>query len=301
MSDQLNFHHLRYFWAVIREGGVTRASERLHVSQPAISAQLRELEQSLKARLYTRSGRSLVLTDIGRITYHYADQIFGIGKELVDVVSGRSAPRPRALSIGIVDAVPKLVAFRLLEPALRLRPTVRVICVEGKLDYLLGELATHQLDLVLSDAPASAAASTKVRAYSHLLGESGVGIYGVKSFAKAKRKFPISLREAPLLMPVESASMRRAIDRWLEVRDIAPQVVGEFEDSALMKVFGQKGLGMFPAPLALTRDIKAQYGADLIGSLDGLSESSYAITVERRLKHPAAVAISESALELFRD
>lgn len=297
MSDQLNFHHLRYFWAVIREGGVTRASERLHVSQPAISAQLRELERSLQARLYTRSGRNLVLTDIGRVAYQYADQIFGIGRELVEVVTGRSSPRPRALSIGIVDAVPKLIVYRLLEPALRLRPAVRIICLEGKLDRLVTELALHQLDLVLSDAPASA----KVRAYSHLLGESGVGIYGVKSFAPLKRRFPASLRGAALLMPVESASLRRSIDRWLESHGAAANIVGEFEDSALMKVFGQKGLGMFPAPLALSRDIKIQYGAELIGRLDGLTERSYAITVERRLKHPAAVAISEGALELFRE
>lgn len=175
MSDVLNYHHLRYFWAVVREGGITRASERLHVSQPAISAQLRELERNLGTRLYSRSGRSIVLTDVGRLTFQYAEQIFGIGKELVEVVTGRSAPRPRALSIGIVDAVPKLIVYRLLEPALRLKPAVRVVCVEGKPDRLLAELAMHHLDLVLSDAPAPAA--TKVRAYSHLLGESGVGLW----------------------------------------------------------------------------------------------------------------------------
>lgn len=297
MSDTLNYHHLRYFWAVVREGGVTRASERLHVSQPAISAQLRELERSLGARLYTRSGRAIVLTDVGRLTFQYAEQIFGIGKELVDVVAGRSAPRPRALSIGIVDAVPKLIVYRLLEPALRLKPAVRVVCVEGKPDRLMAELATHHLDLVLSDAPAPS--SAKVRAWSHLLGESGVGFFGVPSFASLKRGFPGSLTGVPMLMPVETATLRRSIDRWFEAHHVTPAIVGEFEDSALMKVFGQKGLGIFPAPLALARDIKAQYGATLIGSLDGLTERAYAITVERRLKHPAAVAISESAVALF--
>ncbi|MBX7185623.1 MAG: LysR family transcriptional regulator [Vicinamibacteria bacterium] len=298
MSDVLNYHHLRYFWAVVREGGITRASERLHVSQPAISAQLRELERSLGARLHTRSGRSLVLTDVGRLTFQYAEQIFGIGKELVEVVTGRSAPRPRALSIGIVDAVPKLIVYRLVEPALRLKPAVRVVCVEGKPDRLIADLATHQLDLVLSDAPAPA--SAKVKAYSHLLGESGVGFFGVASFRGLKRRFPASLSGVPLLMPTEAATLRRSIDRWFEARAVAPNIVGEFEDSALMKVFGQKGLGLFPAPLALARDIKAQYGADLVGRLDGLTERAYAITVERRLKHPAAVAISEGALALFR-
>ena len=297
MSDLLNYHHLRYFWAVAREGGITRASERLHVSQPAISAQLRELEQSLGAKLYTRTGRSLVLTDVGRLAYQYAEQIFGIGKELVDVVTGHSAPRPRALSIGIVDAVPKLIVYRLLEPALRLKPAVRVVCVEGKPDRLLADLATHHLDLVLSDAPAPG--SSSVKAYSHLLGESGVGIFGVKSFAPLKKRFPHSLSAAPLLMPTESGTLRRSIDRWLDDRGVTPNIVGEFEDSALMKVFGQKGLGLFPAPLALARDIKAQYGAELVGPLAGLTERAYAITVERRLKHPAAVAISESALALF--
>jgi len=298
MSDVLNYHHLRYFWAVVREGGITRASERLHVSQPAVSAQLRELERSLGARLYTRSGRSIVLTDVGRLTFQYAEQIFSIGKELVEVVTGRSAPRPRALSIGIVDAVPKLIVYRLVEPALRLKPAVRVVCVEGKLERLLADLATHQLDLVLSDAPAPA--SAKVRAYSHLLGESGVGFFGLPSFRTLKRHFPKSLSGVPLLMPVEAATLRRSIDRWFEGHEVAPSIVGEFEDSALMKVFGQKGLGLFPAPLALARDLKAQYGAELVGRLLGLTERVYAITVERRLRHPAAVAISESALALFR-
>ncbi len=298
MSDVLNYHHLRYFWAVVREGGITRASERLHVSQPAISAQLRELERSLGARLYTRSGRSIVLTDVGRLVFQYAEQIFGIGKELLEVVSGRSAPRPRALSIGIVDAVPKLIVYRLVEPALRLEPAVRVVCVEGKLDRLLADLATHHLDLVLSDAPAPA--SAKVKAWSHLLGESGVGFFGVPAFRSLRRRFPGSLSSVPLLMPAEAATLRRSIDRWFEAHGVTPNIVGEFEDSALMKVFGQKGLGLFPAPLALARDIKAQYGAELVGRLDGLVERAYAITVERRLKHPAAVAISESALALFR-
>ena len=297
MSDVLNYHHLRYFWAVVREGGVTRASERLHVSQPAISAQLRELERDLAARLYTRSGRSIVLTDVGRLTFQYAEQIFGIGKELVDVVTGRSAPRPRALSLGIVDAVPKLMVYRLLYPALRLKPAVRVACVEGTPERLLAELATHHLDLVLSDAPAPA--TTKIRAYSHLLGESGVGLFGVKSFSRLKRGLPASLSGVPLLMPTEAATLRRSIDRWFEAHDVTPNIVGEFEDSALMMVFGQKGLGLFPAPLALARDIKLQHGADLVGRLDGLTERTYALTVERRLKHPASVAISESALALF--
>jgi LysR family transcriptional activator of nhaA len=298
VPDLLNYHHLRYFWAVVREGGITRASERLHVSQPAISSQLRELERSLGARLYTRSGRSIVLTDVGRLTFQYAEQIFGIGRELVEVVTGRSAPRPRALSIGIADAVPKLIAYRLVEPALRLEPPVRVVCIEGKPDRLLGDLARHQLDLVLSDAPAPA--SAKVKAYSHLLGESGVGLFGVKDFRALKRGFPKSLAGIPLLMPTETATLRRSIDRWFEGHAVNPNIVGEFEDSALMKVFGQKGLGLFPAPLALARDIKAQHGAELVGSLEGLTERTYALTVERRLRHPAAIAISESAMALFK-
>ena len=197
-----------------------------------------------------------------------------------------------------MDAVPKLIVYRLVEPALRLKPAVRVVCVEGKPDRLLGDLATHQLDLVLSDGPAPA--SAKVKAYSHLLGESGVGFFGVASFRSLKRRFPLFLSEVPLLMPTEAATLRRSIDRWFEAHGVTPNIVGEFEDSALMKVFGQKGLGVFPAPLALARDIKAQYGAELLGRLEGLTERAYAITVERRLKHPAAVAISESALALFR-
>lgn len=291
--DTLNYHHLRYFWAAAREGGVTRASQKLHVSQPAVSAQIRGLEEAIGEKLFSRTGRALALTEAGRVVYRYADEIFGLGNELIETLKGRPTGRPVRLVVGITNVIPKLVAYRVLEPAFRLREGVHVECFEDRPDRLLAELATHRLDLVLADAPAGP--SVRVRAYSHLLGECGVSVFGATKLARAHRRgFPRSLDGAPFLLPTTDSTLRRSLDQWFEQQGVRPEVVGQFEDSALLKELGQAGLGLFAVPSAIDAEVRGHYGVQLVGRL-GVRERFYAITVERRLKHPAVVAISEAA------
>lgn len=297
--EWLNYHHLLYFWTVAREGSIARASATLRLAQPTISAQIRTLEDRLGEKLFERRGRGLVLTETGRVALRYADEIFSLGRELLDVVKGRSPGRPARLAVGISDAVPKLVAHRLLEPALQLAEPVRIVCHEDHVEALLARLALHEIDLVISDAPLGP--QVKVRGYSHALGECGVEVFGApKLAAAARRGFPRSLDGAPMLLPTEGSSLRRALDSWLERRSLRPLVVGEFQDSALLKTFGSQGVGLFAGPSAIAREICAQYGVKPVGRLDGVAERFYAISAERRLTHPAVRAITESARgELF--
>lgn len=296
--ESLNYHHLRYFWAAAREGGVTRASKKLHISQPAVSAQIRGLEQALGEKLFARSGRTLVLTEAGRVVYRYADEIFGLGGELIETLKGRPTGRPLRLVVGIANVIPKLVAYRMLEPAFRLPERVHVECLEDRPDRLLAELATHRLDLVLADAPAGP--SVKVRAHSHFLGECGVSVFGTARLARRHRQgFPRSLDGAPFLLPTVDSTLRRSLDQWFEAHGVRPEIVGQFEDSALLKVLGQSGVGLFAVPSAIEAEVRGQYGVRLVGRAE-IRERFYAITVERKLKHPAVVAISEVARrELF--
>jgi LysR family transcriptional regulator, transcriptional activator of nhaA len=292
--DWLNYHHLYYFWVVAREGSVTRACELLDVAQATVSGQIRELERSLKTPLFARAGRGLALTDTGRAVFRYAEEIFALGRELMDTVRGRPVGQPVRLRVGIVDVMPKLIAHLLLGPALRLSEPVRVVCVEGKMERLAAELAVHELDVILSDAPLPPA--VKAKAYTHQLGESGVLILGVPRFVDQYRAgFPKSLDGAPFLLPTENTTLRRSLDQWFEAQCIRPTVRGEFEDSALLKTFGRSGEGVFAVPAAIESDIRDHYGVGRIGRAAGLRERFYAISVERKLKHPAVVAISEQA------
>lgn len=292
--EWLNYHHLRYFWAAAREGSVTRASQKLNISQPTVSAQIRELEQALGEKLFTRSGRALALTEVGRTVYRYADEIFGLGRELLDTIHDRPTGRPVRLSVGIADVVPKLVAYRLLEPALELPEAVQIECLEDHPERLLSELAVHRLDVVISDAPVPPA--VKVKAYNHLLGECGVTIFGAEALVRAhKGDFPRRLDGAPWLLPTGETTLRRSLDQWFEAEGLRARVVGEFADSALLKVFGQAGLGFFAAPSAIADEVRRQFRVKALGQVPGLRERFYAVTVERRLKHPAVLAISEGA------
>jgi len=292
--DWLNYHHLLYFWVVAREGSLRRASAELRLAQSTISGQIRALERSLGEQLFTKSGRRLALTEVGRTVYRYADEIFGIGRELQDALKGRPSGRPLTLVVGVADVVPKLVARRLLEPALQLPTPVRLVCREDKPDRLLAELAVHAFDIVLADAPAIP--SIRIRAFDHLLGESGIELFGTAELAARHRKgFPRSLDGAPMLLPTENTTLRRSLDQWFASHDIRPNLVGEFEDSALLQVFGQAGIGIFPAHSFIADEVKRQYQVLPIGRLHGVRERFYAISVERRLKHPAAVAISRAA------
>jgi LysR family transcriptional activator of nhaA len=292
----LNYHHLYYFWTVAREGSIARATHKLHLTQPTISAQLRALEESLGEPLFHRTGRRLVLTELGVVVSRYAEEIFTLGRELQDVVAGRPSGRPLRLSVGIADQVPKLLSHRLLAPALALPEPVHLICREGSPERLFAELTTHALDLVLSDAPLSA--ETRVRAFSHLLGETAIGVFGSAALAaKYRRGFPRSLNGAPFLLPVAGTALRRSLEEFFDREQLRPVVVAEFSDSALLKVFGMAGQGLFAAPIAIAGDIRRQFQVKALGTLAGVRESYYAITVERRLRHPGAVAISHGARE----
>jgi LysR family transcriptional activator of nhaA len=297
--EWLNYHHLLYFWTVVREGSISQACKKLRLAQPTISAQLHSLEDQLGEKLFQRSGRKLELTEIGRVVYGYADEIFTLGRELTDTLKGRPSGRPIRFTVGITDAMPKLIAYRLLEPALRMQQRVHLVCQEGKTQQLLADLMTHGLDLVLSDAPAGP--ESHVKAYNHLLGECLIQVFGTPDLiSPLKKEFPKSLDGAPMLMPAAGTALRRSLDQWFEQRSIRPQIVAEMADSALLKVFGATGAGLFPAPAAIEKEIRRQYGVRPLSTLEGVNERFYAISVERKLKNPAVVAISASArTELF--
>jgi LysR family transcriptional regulator, transcriptional activator of nhaA len=294
----LNYRHLYYFWSVVREGSITRATRVLHLTQPAISAQIQKLERSLGEELFARSGRTLVLTEVGQTVYRYADEIFSLGREMTDVVRGGLAGRPMRLAVGVSNGMPKLVAYRLLAPALGLDPPARLVLRDDRPERLLADLAIHDVDLVLTDAPLTPGMS--VRAYSHLLGESGITIFGTEALrARYGADFPRSLDGAPFLVPTDDSTLRRSLDQWFQDNDILPTFVGEIEDSALLKVFGQAGAGCFAAPSVVEAEVRGQYRVEVLGRIDSVRERFYAISTERRLKHPAVVAISEAARKEF--
>lgn len=298
--EWLNYHHLLYFHTVAKTGSVSRAARELRLAQPTVSGQVKALEEALGEKLFERVGRRLELTEVGRIVYGYADEIFGLGRELMDSLRGRPSARMPRLHVGVSEVVPKLITHRLLEPALALDPPVQIVVREDKTERLLAELSTRDLDLVLTDAPIGSQA--RVRAFNHMLGESDVTFFATAERAPAFRHgFPRSLDGAPLLLPADNTALRRELDRWLDAHDLRPRVVAEFEDSALMKVFGEYGAGVFPGPTAISDEIRQTYGVDVVGTAAEVRERFFAITVERRIKHPAVAAISASARErLFR-
>lgn len=296
--DWLNYHHLLYFWTVAREGGVAAASKRLHLAQPTISSQLRQLEERLGVRLFDRSGRRLQLTEAGRVALRYADEIFGLGRELVDTLQHKPGG-PLRLVVGVTDTVHKMIAYRMIEPALRLPGGVRLECPEDKLERLLARLAGRELDLILSDSPV--AQHHDVKAYNHPLGDSAISIFAAPALAaRLRRGFPRSLDGAPFLLPAPAAPLRRELAKWFDRQEIRPDVAGEFDDSALLKVFGQAGAGVFAGPAVLEAEIAQRYDVQPLGRAEGLVERYFAISGERRIKHPGVVAISAGArAELF--
>ena len=296
--EWLNYHHLLYFWTVVREGGVSRAAEKLRLAQPTISAQVKALEDAFGQRLFDRQGRRLVLTDAGRVVYRYADEIFGIGRELIDTMKGRATGRPVDLSVGVANPVSKLIVRRLLEPALAVDAPMRLVCREDATNTLLAELATHDLDVVIADVPAPP--HVRVKVFSHLLGESDVTFFAAPPLAaRLRRRFPQSLDQAPMLLPSTASALRRSIDQWLDAEQLHPRVMGEFDDSALMKAFAQSGSGVFPAPTVIASEVVRQYRVQAIGQAHGVRERYYAISVERRLKHPAVLALTNAARHDF--
>lgn len=292
--EWLNYHHLLYFWTAAREGGITRASVVLRLSQPTLSAQIRALETDLGEKLFEKAGRGVALTEVGKVVFRYADEIFGLGRELRDALAGRDVRRRPVLAVGISDALPKLIVQKLLAPALALPEAPRLRCVEDETDRLLASLATHDLDLILTDRPLES--QVRLKAFSHLLAESGVAIYAPPALARRfKGPFPGCLQEAPWLLPTPGTALRRGLDQWMATHGLRPRIVGEFSDSALLKAFGQAGAGLFAAPEATGSEVIRQYHVKRLGRAEGVQERIYAVNVERRLRHPAVQALREAA------
>src|SRR5688572_6614771 len=298
ISRRLNYQHLLYFWSVVRTGSLTRAAAELSLSPPTVSAQLRTLEERLGEKLLVKSGRKLIPTEVGRVVFTYADQIFDIGRDLLDALEQRPSQRPLRFTVGIDDVLPKEIAQRLLAPAMRLGQPVRITCHEGTLERLVARLAMHELDVVISDAPASP--TLNVRAYNHLLGSCGITWMATPAIAASLRRgFPRSLSGVPMLLPTDDTAIRRALDQWLEQHDLRPVLVGEFEDFGLLREFARAGHGFAPVPAVQESQFRREYGFQRIGAARPVTAQFFAISLERRIRHPAMAAVVTGARELF--
>ncbi len=292
----LNYKHLHYFWEVARCGSIARASEKLHLTPQTISAQIGLLEDQLGETLFTRSGRNLRLSESGRLVLSYAEEIFSLGGELEEMLRNLPEERPRLFKVGVADVVPKSIAYRLLAPALELPESVRIICREGTVDDLLAELAIHKVDMVIADGPIPS--SVNVRGFNHLLGSSGISFFATEALAsRLEGEFPQNLNNMPLLLPGETTIVHSRLREWLDNQHIYPRIRGEFDDSALMKAFGQTGTGIFIAPTVIAGEVSKQYSVQVIGESREIQEQFYAISVERKISHPAVAAVTETARE----
>jgi LysR family transcriptional activator of nhaA len=294
--SHLNYNHLLYFWTVAKEGSIAKASETLHITPQTISGQIKVLEGTIGSRLFDRTGRGLTLSETGRVVNVYAEEIFSLGSELSQTIKSKTIANTKELVVGIVDSIPKLVAYRTLAPCLELDEEIKIICLEDNLEDLLAQLSVHKIELVLSDRPVPSGLS--VKAYNHLLGESKISFFANSTIADKYNQdlsFPDSLNNAPMLLPLASSPLRRSLDDWFEENNISPKIVAEFDDSALLKAFGEAGIGIFPAPDAISDHIEKMYDAVKIGTLDSVKESYYAISPERKLKHPGVVQITKFA------
>lgn len=293
--EWLNYHHLLYFWVVAKEGSITRASKELRLAHPTISGQIHRLEEVLGEKLFDRKGRNLVLTESGRLAFRYADEIFSLGQEFQDTLKGRSSGQQMRLVVGVSDVLAKSIVHRILEPAFQLKEKVRIICREARSpDAFMGDLAVHAVDVVLSDAPAGP--GTPVRTFSHPLGECGTSFFAARKLAAScRRGFPRSLGGLPVLLPGGGSTFRRALNEWFESHDIRPEIIAELDDLALASVFGEAGLGVFAAPDVIAKEIIQRYDVQLVGRAKDIRQSFYAISVERKIKHPAVAAICQVA------
>ena len=298
--SSLNYRHLYYFWVAAKEGGVTRAAERLGVAVQTISMQLALLEKSVGKTLFAPQGRRLVLTEAGRGALNYADQIFLLGEQLQEALSEEDIGKSMRLTVGISDSLPKMIAYRLLEPALKMPQFVRMECYDGTFENLLADLALHKLDVVLTDRPTNVKSSLRV--FSHELGDRAVWLFGSEELAEKYRdNFPACLNGAPILLPTRNNAVRMRLDQWFEVNNIRPFIAGEFSDSALLKTFGRNGLGMFHAPIVLEDEMKDQFRAVPIGEMKGVREQYYAISAEMKIRHVAVEAILAARRKLMEE
>ena len=294
----INYKHLRYFWVVAKEGGVVRASERLNLTPQTISGQLRLLEESLGLDLFNRVGRNLELSEDGRLVLSYADEIFSLGNEMEETIHHLPSGRPQLFKVGVVDMVPRSIAHRILEPALHMPEPVRMVCREASLDSLLAELSVHRIDLVLADRPIPSTVSA--RGFSHKLGECAVSFFATPELSgNLVGSFPDCLDGAPMLLPSIGNQFRAGIDLWLDKQRIQPRLVAEFDDSALMKAFGQEGAGIFIAPAVIEAEVERQYRVKSIGRVDEVKEHFYAISIERRVLHPVVAEVVGKARKLL--
>lgn len=293
--EWLNYHHLLYFWAVAKEGSVTAAAKELRLAHPTISGQIHRLEGVLGEKLFVRKGRQLVLTDAGRVAYRYADEIFSLGREFLDTVKGRATGHQLKVVVAVSDVIAKSIVHRILEPAFKLEESVRVVCREDRtLDAFMGELAMNTVDVILSDAPAGP--GTPVRTFNHLLGECGTSFFAEPKLARrCRRRFPGSLHGTPVLLPGSDSTFRRALNEWFHARGIRPVIAAELDDAALATVMGEAGIGVFAAPDVLEAELRKRYDIERVGRARDLRQRFYAISVERKLRNPAVVAICELA------
>ncbi len=291
----LNYHHLRYFWVVAKEGGLRKAAEKLHVSQPTISVQIAALEGVLEEKLFRRGGRALALTEAGHRVLSYAEEIFSLGEQLLDVARQQPSARLLRVHIGITDSLPKLLSYEIIKPIFRLEQPVQAVCREGKAADLLGQLAAHRLDIVLADE--AAPSSLPIKVFNHLLGECGVTFCAERKLAATlKRKFPKSLNDAPVLLPTSNTALRQSLEKWFQAEDLRPRLMAEFDDAALMKIAAVEGLGFFPLPTLVVKEAVVRYGFQIIGRTEDCRQQFYAISAERKLTHPAVLAITSQAL-----
>lgn len=293
--EWLNYHHLQYFWVVAKEGSIVRASAELRLAHPTISGQIHRLEEVLGEKLFARRGRNLVLTEAGRVAFRYADEIFTLGREFTDTLKGRATGRPLRLVVGVADVLPASLVRRFLEPAFRLGQPVRVICRADKsVDEFVAELALHRVDVVIADGPVGS--GVPVRTFSHPLGECGTSFFAARRLASSlKRRFPRSLDGVPFLLPGAPSTVRRSLEQWFNSRDVHPAIVAEFDDSALARSFGAEGMGVFAGPTVIESEILQDSAVRLIGRAEEVRQQFYALSVERKIKHPAVVAICRSA------
>ncbi len=294
--NRLNYKHLRYFWMVAKTGSIAKAAQQLHLTPQSVSGQLTEFAGVLGVELFRRAGRNLEITEAGREVLSYADEIFSIGDELLDAIRDQGAKKSIPLKVGIADSVSKFVAYRLLELALKLAEPIRLICREGRLESLLSELSVHRLDMIIADRPMPS--HLNVRGFNHLLGESELTVFGAHTVVeKLLGEFPECLNHAPFLLPGDDAAIRPKLERWLDNHNLRPVISGEFDDSALMKSFGQAGAGLFAAPSTNAAHICEQYKVQVVGKIDTVMEQLYMISTERQLTHPAIIAINEKGRE----
>jgi LysR family transcriptional activator of nhaA len=297
--DWLNYHHFLYFWTVAREGSIARASEKLLLANPTISGQIHRLEDSLGVKLFKRRGRGLALTEAGEVAYRYADEIFSLGREFVDTLQGHASGRALRLVVGVADVLTPSLLRRFLEPAFALGNDIQIVCRTDKsLDEFLAELAVHRIDVVISDRPVGPGVA--VRAYSNLLGECGTTFFAAPAMAaKLRRKFPASLDGAPMLLLGAHSAVRRSLEAWFETSALKPKVVAECDDSALAKDLGGAGMGVFTAPSVIEAEVRKQYRVEVVGRVNEVRQQFYAISIERKIKHPAVAAITKAARNII--